>query len=87
MKQLREKFTPIKKGLRSGQEYLLLYRSKPLAMIKPYQEDDLNQNEDTANKKNQKKSKPKKKQNSNKKEARPKEKKQRNINLKKMLTG
>jgi len=36
MKQLREHFEPIKKGLNKGTEYLLLYRSKPLAVISPY---------------------------------------------------
>lgn len=38
MKQLREHFTPIKKGLRRGDSYLLMYRSKPLATLVPYQE-------------------------------------------------
>ncbi|MBD3279502.1 MAG: hypothetical protein GF390_02195 [Candidatus Pacebacteria bacterium] len=37
MKELRENFTPIKKGLRKGKSYLLIYRSKPLAKIIPHQ--------------------------------------------------
>lgn len=38
MKQFREKFDPIKNGLIRGEEYLLLYRSKPLAVISPYRQ-------------------------------------------------
>ncbi len=38
MKQLREHFAPIKKGLRRGDSYLLMYRSKPLATLIPYKE-------------------------------------------------
>lgn len=37
MKQLRQKFEPIRKGLEGGEEYLLMYRSKPLAILRPYQ--------------------------------------------------
>lgn len=36
MKQLRQKFGPVRKGLDRGEEYLLMYRSKPLAVIRPY---------------------------------------------------
>lgn len=43
MKQLREKFNPIRKGLEKGEEYLLLYRSKPLATLVPYQNNDTTQ--------------------------------------------
>lgn len=39
MKQFRENFEPIRSGLKKGREYLLLYRSKPLAVISPYEED------------------------------------------------
>jgi hypothetical protein len=43
MKQLREKFNPVRKGLGKGEEYLLLYRSKPLAMLIPYQNSNSSQ--------------------------------------------
>lgn len=36
MKQLRQKFSPIRKGLERGEQYLLMYRSKPLGIIRPY---------------------------------------------------
>lgn len=36
MKQLRQKFTPIRKSLEKGDQYLLMYRSKPLAVLRPY---------------------------------------------------
>lgn len=36
MKQLRERFSPMRKGLDRGEEYLLMYRSKPLAIVRPY---------------------------------------------------
>lgn len=39
MKQLRKDFNPIRKGLQRGQEYLLMYRSKPLANLVPYVEE------------------------------------------------
>ncbi len=39
MKQLRQKFGPIRKGLNRDEEYLLMYRSKPLAVIRPYRAD------------------------------------------------
>ncbi len=38
MKQLRENFTPIRNGLRKGQTFLLMYRSKPLAKLVPQNE-------------------------------------------------
>jgi hypothetical protein len=37
MKQLRQKFSPMRKGLERGEEYLLMYRSKPLAVVRPYE--------------------------------------------------
>jgi len=36
-KQLREDFSQVKTALENGQSLLLLYRSKPLAEIKPAQ--------------------------------------------------
>ena len=36
MKQLRKNFDPIRKGLSKGETYLLMYRSKPLGVIRPY---------------------------------------------------
>lgn len=36
MKQLRENFAKIKRGLKRGQGYILLYRSHPLAKILPF---------------------------------------------------
>ena len=36
MKQLRQKFDPIRKGLEHGETYLLMYRSKPLGVMRPY---------------------------------------------------
>ncbi|HCR81004.1 MAG: hypothetical protein UY47_C0003G0039 [Parcubacteria group bacterium GW2011_GWB1_49_7] len=36
MKQLRQKFDPIRKGLERGETYLLMYRSKPLGVMRPY---------------------------------------------------
>lgn len=36
MKQLRQKFDPIRKGLARGESYLLMYRSKPLGIMRPY---------------------------------------------------
>ena len=39
MKQLREDFEPIRDALEKGQEFLLLYRSKPLAKLMPYTQD------------------------------------------------
>ena len=39
MKQLRQKFGPVRKGLDRGEEYLLMYRAKPLAVIRPYSAD------------------------------------------------
>lgn len=41
MKQLRQKFAPIRKSLEKGESFLLMYRSKPLGVIRPY-----NPNED-----------------------------------------
>lgn len=35
MKQLREEFSTIKQRLQAGENLLLIYRSKPLAEIKP----------------------------------------------------
>lgn len=35
MKQLRENFSAVKEQLEAGQELLLIYRSQPLAEIKP----------------------------------------------------
>ncbi|MGD9129689.1 MAG: hypothetical protein PVJ09_04345 [Candidatus Woesebacteria bacterium] len=43
MKQFRENFGPIRKGLKRGKQYLLLYRSKPLAMITPYKKGKFSQ--------------------------------------------
>lgn len=39
MKQLRQKFDPIRKGLEKGESYLLMYRSKPLGIMRPYAPD------------------------------------------------
>lgn len=36
MKQLRQKFSPIRKALGKGESFLLMYRSKPIAVIRPY---------------------------------------------------
>jgi len=36
MKQLRQKFGPMRKALERGEEFLLMYRSKPLAVVRPY---------------------------------------------------
>ena len=36
MKQLRQRFDPIRKGLERGETYLLMYRSKPLGVMRPY---------------------------------------------------
>jgi hypothetical protein len=36
MKQLRQNFDPIRKGLERGETYLLMYRSKPLGVLRPY---------------------------------------------------
>ncbi|MFH2118605.1 MAG: hypothetical protein ABII10_02635 [Candidatus Paceibacterota bacterium] len=36
MKQLRQKFGPMRKALDRGEDFLLMYRSKPLAVIRPY---------------------------------------------------
>jgi hypothetical protein len=36
MKQLRQKFGPVRKALERGEKFLLMYRSKPLAVIRPY---------------------------------------------------
>lgn len=36
MKQLRQQFGPMRKALERGESYLLMYRSKPLAVIQPY---------------------------------------------------
>jgi hypothetical protein len=36
MKQLRQRFDPIRKGLEKGETYLLMYRSKPLGVMRPY---------------------------------------------------
>jgi len=36
MKQLRQKFGPIRKALERSEQFLLTYRSKPLAVIRPY---------------------------------------------------
>ncbi len=38
MKQLREQFEPIRDGLARGESYLLMYRSKPLATLLPYEQ-------------------------------------------------
>ena len=35
MKQLREDFSSVKQRLQAGEELLLIYRSQPLAEIKP----------------------------------------------------
>ena len=37
MKQLRQKFSPIRKAINKGESFLLMYRSKPLAVIRPYE--------------------------------------------------
>ncbi len=37
MKQLRQKFTSMRKALDRGESFLLMYRSKPLAVIRPYE--------------------------------------------------
>jgi len=37
MKQLREKFHPIRKSLEKGESFLLMYRSKPLGILRPYE--------------------------------------------------
>ena len=37
MKQLRQKFGPIKKSLEKGESFLLMYRSKPLGVLRPYE--------------------------------------------------
>lgn len=37
MKQLRQKFASMRKALERGESYLLMYRSKPLAVIRPYE--------------------------------------------------
>lgn len=39
MKQLREHFEPIREGLEKGESYLLMYRSKPLGTLLPYEQD------------------------------------------------
>lgn len=39
MKQLRENFAPIRKGLKRGEKYLLMYRSRPLAELVPFVEE------------------------------------------------
>jgi len=39
MKQLRQNFSPIRKAIDKGESFLLMYRSKPLAVIRPYQAD------------------------------------------------
>lgn len=39
MKQLREHFEPIREGLERGESYLLMYRSKPLGTLLPYEQD------------------------------------------------
>lgn len=39
MKQLREHFEPIREGLERGESYLLMYRSKPLGTLLPYDQD------------------------------------------------
>lgn len=36
MKQLRQNFETVKKGLSRGESYLLMYRSKPLGVMRPY---------------------------------------------------
>lgn len=38
MKQLREHFEPIRDGLEAGESYLLMYRSKPLGTLLPYEQ-------------------------------------------------
>lgn len=43
MKQLREQFEPIRDGLDRGESYLLMYRSKPLATLLPYEHSSSNQ--------------------------------------------
>ncbi|MBT4124573.1 MAG: hypothetical protein HN981_02530 [Candidatus Pacebacteria bacterium] len=40
MKQLRQKFAPIRKSLEKGESFLLMYRSKPLGVIRPYNPDE-----------------------------------------------
>lgn len=35
VKQLRENFNKVKEGVKKGQRFLLIYRSQPLAEIKP----------------------------------------------------
>lgn len=37
MKQLRQKFASMRRALERGESYLLMYRSKPLAVIRPYE--------------------------------------------------
>jgi antitoxin (DNA-binding transcriptional repressor) of toxin-antitoxin stability system len=37
-KQLREEFPEVRDGLKRGNSYVLLYRSKPLAEIRPFDE-------------------------------------------------
>ncbi len=41
MKQLREHFEPIREGLENGESYLLMYRSKPLGTLLPYEQDPM----------------------------------------------
>ena len=36
VKQLRENFDQVKKDLENGKSFVLLYRSRPLAELKPY---------------------------------------------------
>lgn len=37
MKQLRQNFEPLRKGLNRGESYMLMYRAKPLAVLRPYE--------------------------------------------------
>lgn len=47
VKQLREQFPAISRGIRQGKRYLLIYRSKPLAEIRPvHEEPDLTEKEE-----------------------------------------
>lgn len=36
MKQFRQSFSPIHRALNKGESFLLMYRSKPIAIIRPY---------------------------------------------------
>ncbi len=71
MKQLREEFTPIKKGLQKGKSYLLMYRSKPLCTLNPFEDQQISTAQKPQNKKKNTSTK--------------KEKSQKTYNLKKVF--